>query len=135
MAYVLRAGLSDPRPALHFLQYNRQGATAARNAGAGASQGQVLVFLDDDIWPEPAAVETLVRDCLANDRTVMFGTLLTPAANQRSVFARLNAPSPLAAQAAAEDRELAATVVFLAGAGAGYITGQVLPVDGGMTIT
>lgn len=30
--------------------------------------------------------------------------------------------------------ELAATVVFLAGDGAGYITGQTLPVDGGMTI-
>ncbi len=34
-----------------------------------------------------------------------------------------------------DPRELAATVVFLAGPGAGYITGQVLPVDGGMTIT
>jgi NAD(P)-dependent dehydrogenase (short-subunit alcohol dehydrogenase family) len=34
-----------------------------------------------------------------------------------------------------DPRELAATVVFLAGAGAGYITGQVLPVDGGLTIT
>ena len=34
-----------------------------------------------------------------------------------------------------DERELAATVVFLAGAGAGYITGQTLPVDGGMTIT
>ncbi len=31
--------------------------------------------------------------------------------------------------------ELAATVVFLASAAAGYITGQTLPVDGGMTIT
>jgi len=31
--------------------------------------------------------------------------------------------------------ELAATVVFLASPAAGYITGQVLPVDGGMTIT
>ena len=34
-----------------------------------------------------------------------------------------------------DPRELAATVVFLAGAGAGYITGQTLAVDGGMTIT
>jgi NAD(P)-dependent dehydrogenase (short-subunit alcohol dehydrogenase family) len=34
-----------------------------------------------------------------------------------------------------DPRELAAAVVFLAGPGAGYITGQTLPVDGGMTIT
>ena len=33
-----------------------------------------------------------------------------------------------------DPRELAAAVVFLAGPGAGYITGQTLPVDGGMTI-
>ncbi|GAB4006269.1 SDR family NAD(P)-dependent oxidoreductase [Nocardioides ultimimeridianus] len=32
-------------------------------------------------------------------------------------------------------RELAATVVFLASAAGGYITGQTLPVDGGLTIT
>jgi NAD(P)-dependent dehydrogenase (short-subunit alcohol dehydrogenase family) len=34
-----------------------------------------------------------------------------------------------------DERELAATVVFLAGAGAGYITGQTLAVDGGITVT
>jgi NAD(P)-dependent dehydrogenase (short-subunit alcohol dehydrogenase family) len=33
-----------------------------------------------------------------------------------------------------DPRELAATVVFLAGPAAGYITGQTLPVDGGLTI-
>ena len=35
---------------------------------------------------------------------------------------------------AGDPDELAATVVFLAGAGAGYITGATLPVDGGFTI-
>ncbi len=34
-----------------------------------------------------------------------------------------------------DPRELAATIVFLASDAAGYITGQTLPVDGGMTIT
>ncbi len=34
-----------------------------------------------------------------------------------------------------EPAELAATVVFLAGAGAGYVTGQTLAVDGGLTVT
>jgi NAD(P)-dependent dehydrogenase (short-subunit alcohol dehydrogenase family) len=38
------------------------------------------------------------------------------------------------AQRTGDPRELAATVVFLASDAAGYITGQTLPVDGGMTI-
>jgi NAD(P)-dependent dehydrogenase (short-subunit alcohol dehydrogenase family) len=39
------------------------------------------------------------------------------------------------AQRKGDPRELAATVVFLASDAAGYITGQTLPVDGGLTIT
>ena len=95
--------------ALRILRRNRQGATAARNAGAGESRGEVLVFLDDDIWPDPEAVETLVRGCLETERTIMLGTLLTPDVNMGSVFARLNAPSPFAAHAATQDQDLTAT--------------------------
>ena len=95
--------------ALRLLRRNRQGATAARNAGAGESRGEVLIFLDDDIWPERTAVETLARACLENERTIMLGTLLTPEVNRGSVFARLNAPSPFAARAATQDHDLTAT--------------------------
>jgi NAD(P)-dependent dehydrogenase (short-subunit alcohol dehydrogenase family) len=34
-----------------------------------------------------------------------------------------------------DPRELAATVVYLASGASGYVTGQTLPVDGGVTIT
>ncbi len=45
----------------------------------------------------------------------------------------MNARVPIGRQG--DPVELAATVVFLASDAAGYITGQTLPVDGGMTIT
>jgi glycosyltransferase involved in cell wall biosynthesis len=93
---------------LRLLRRNRQGATAARNAGAAESQGQILVFLDDDIWPQPGAVQMLAQACLEAPRTIMLGTLLAPDLNQSSVFARLNAPS-FAAQAGSGDQDLTAT--------------------------
>ena len=95
--------------ALRLLRHNRQGATAARNAGAGESRGEVLVFLDDDIWPERTAVENLARACLEHERTIMLGTLLTPDVSRSAVFARLNTPAPFAAHAATEDYDLPAT--------------------------
>jgi glycosyltransferase involved in cell wall biosynthesis len=95
--------------AVRCLRRNRQGATAARNAGALNSRGQVLVFLDDDICPAPQTLEILVRGCQEAERLIMLGTLITPEANKATVFARLNAPSPYAAQAATQDRDVTAT--------------------------
>jgi len=94
---------------VRWLRRNRQGATAARNAGACDSRGEVLVFLDDDIRPAPRTLEVLVQGCREADRTIMLGTLITPEASKATVFARLNAPSPYAAQAATQDRDVAAT--------------------------
>jgi len=100
----------EPFPfTVRCLRLSRQGATAARNAGAGDSRGEVLVFLDDDICPAPQTLEVLVRGCREADRTIMLGMLITPEANKTTVFARLNAPSPYAAQAATQDRDVPAT--------------------------
>ena len=94
---------------VRYLCHNRQGATASRNAGALESQGEILIFLDDDICPAPHTLETLARACLEADRTVMLGTLITPEANKTSVFARLTAPSTYSAQAITQDYDAQAT--------------------------
>jgi len=95
--------------ALRLVCRDRQGATAARNAGAAESQGELLLFLDDDIWLDPEALETLARGCLETERTIMLGTLLTPAENGDTVFGRLTAPLPFADHAPTQDLDLAAT--------------------------
>ena len=95
--------------ALRLVRHSRQGATAARNAGAAESRGEVLIFLDDDIWLDSEAVETLARGCLETKSTIMLGTLITPEANKGTVFGRLNALSPFAVQAATHDQDLDAT--------------------------
>lgn len=95
--------------AVRYVRSNRQGATAARNAGARESQGEVLIFLDDDICPAPQTLEILARDCLETKRTIMLGTLITPEPKKASVFARLHALSPDLAQAVTPDSDLTAT--------------------------
>src|SRR5205814_7343485 len=35
-------------------------AAAARNAGLDRARGEIVVFCDDDVWPEPAVLERLL---------------------------------------------------------------------------
>jgi glycosyltransferase involved in cell wall biosynthesis len=87
---------------LKYLRRAGGGATLARNAGARASRGQVLVFVDDDITVSADTLAVLYETCLCRPRAVIIGTLVIPAEVQATIFARLNAdpltrPGPVTA--------------------------------------
>lgn len=72
-----------PVPVRVIRQPNR-GLAAARNAGAGAARGEVLLFLDPDVWAEPGLVAAHLRHYQRTDvllavqgRTVADPTTLT----------------------------------------------------------
>jgi GT2 family glycosyltransferase len=61
-----------------FPQSNR-GPAGARNAGIGKADGEFVVFIDDDLVPEPQLLEEHARSHHEADRdVVVLGPLLTP---------------------------------------------------------
>lgn len=73
---------------LNYLRQVNQGATAARNHGAAHSQGEHLVFMDDDIVPGAATIRILIDELVLRQRTVVLGSLSLPS--------QLSATSPYA---------------------------------------
>jgi glycosyltransferase involved in cell wall biosynthesis len=47
---------------LRIVHEERPGASAARNHGVRSARGTLLVFLDDDIWLDPGALQRAVAD-------------------------------------------------------------------------
>jgi GT2 family glycosyltransferase len=70
-----------------YLRQANQGATAARNAGAKESTGEVLVFADDDITFAVDTLRNLAATCVERG-CVAVGTLVT-ATEARSALARM----------------------------------------------
>lgn len=57
-----------------------QGAAAARNAGVAAAVGELILFIDDDVVPDPNLIQEHI--CLHHahgDKLVVLGPMLTPA--------------------------------------------------------
>ncbi|MEM8705400.1 MAG: glycosyltransferase family A protein [Actinomycetota bacterium] len=63
------------------------GPAVARNTGIEASTGELLVFIDDDVVPEPHCVRTHIEIHEASaERRVVIGPLLTPTTVELSPY-------------------------------------------------
>lgn len=64
---------------LRWLTQANQGPAAARNAGVRAAVGEFILFVDDDVVPEPQLLEEHARSHQEAEReVVVLGPLLTP---------------------------------------------------------
>jgi GT2 family glycosyltransferase len=64
---------------LHWLTQSNRGPAAARNAGVQKAIGEFIVFIDDDLVPEPQLLEEHARSHQEAGRdVVVLGPLLTP---------------------------------------------------------
>lgn len=68
-------GVAEPFPCTVLLNASREGAAAARNAGAQSSHGDILFFADADVLVQPDTVSKLVRNLLERPQYVgVFGS-------------------------------------------------------------
>jgi len=69
---------------LTVVEQSRSGAAAARNRGMGATTAPVVVFLDDDMVPEPGCLEAHVRAHRAHPGALVIGAMPVHASSPRS---------------------------------------------------
>lgn len=70
---------------LYCIRQNNQGATLARNNGARKSQGEVLIFIDDDVTVSPHTLQVLSEICLSKEKVLAIGTLISKRAKDIAI--------------------------------------------------
>lgn len=95
---VVADGCSDGTAALaegrwpmdvRIIEQASQGAAAARNRGAAAATGRLLIFLDDDIEPSPGLVAAHAGAHAEDTATVAIGYLPPHLQGRRDLFATM----------------------------------------------
>ena len=61
---------------VRYVAEPRPGLSRARNAGVGAATGDVVIFVDDDVRPEPGWADALMRRFDADDVSLVCGLVL-----------------------------------------------------------
>lgn len=74
---------------LKILRQENQGATIARNYGAQRSQGDLLVFIDDDVSITKGALEALAESCLKGNKIIALGALESRSEEMGSKYAQM----------------------------------------------
>ena len=74
---AMLASLHSPFP-LHATEQPRQGPSVARNAAIAAAQGDVLLFLDDDVWPHDGLVDRHVEVHRRQRSAAVIGRMVAP---------------------------------------------------------
>ena len=74
---------------LRWLSQANQGPAAARNAGVQTAVGEFIIFIDDDVVPEPQLLEEHARSHREAGRdVVVLGPLLTPEGFEMAAWVR-----------------------------------------------
>ena len=73
---------------LRYIRQPNQGSAVARNTGAQAARGKLLIFLDDDMWVDEEYVQGLIEEHQRFPRIISMGRLLPNPIENPSPFAR-----------------------------------------------
>jgi GT2 family glycosyltransferase len=71
---------------LRILEQDNEGPAAARNRGIEAATGELIVFLDDDVLPDPEFVATHLAAHAGRIHLASIGPLVQPADNPLSLW-------------------------------------------------
>jgi len=74
---------------LRYIYQSNQGSAVARNTGAMNSSGDLLIFLDDDMWVEPNYISGLVEEHQKYSRIVGMGCFLPYIPKEQSLFNKI----------------------------------------------